>query len=45
MPVTDLGVFETFDNPEKRRMAAFVYTAALSVGVEPRVAMACIQGF
>ncbi len=45
MPVTDLGMYESYANPEQKRLAAFAYTAALSAGIEARVAMACLQGF
>ncbi len=43
--VTDLGALETYATAEQKRLAAFAYTAALSVGIEPRVAMACLQGY
>jgi UDP-N-acetylmuramoylalanine--D-glutamate ligase len=45
VPVTDLGAYEAYGDPEQKRAAAFTYATALSFGIEPRVAMACLQGF
>jgi UDP-N-acetylmuramoylalanine--D-glutamate ligase len=44
-PVIDLGEFETFAGDEHKFAAAAVYAAAVSGGIEPRVAMACLQSF
>ena len=45
VPVTDLGSYDSYAGDEQKRAAAFTYAAALSFGIEPRVAMACLQGF
>ncbi|MBT3558368.1 MAG: hypothetical protein HN644_05980 [Rhodospirillales bacterium] len=45
VPVTDLGSYDSYIEDEQKRAAAFTYAAALSFGIEPRVAMACLQGF
>ncbi len=45
VPVTDLGAYDSYSADEQKRAAAFTYAAALSFGIEPRVAMACLQGF
>ena len=45
VPVTNLGEYDTYCEADHKRLAAFAYTTALSVGIEPRVAMACLQGF
>lgn len=44
-PVTDLDEFEAYASGAQKLAAAAAYAAAVSSGIEPRVAMACLHSF